>query len=99
MERNDLITTESLPPVRGADVTEFIVVGRRWRNRMASVFIATMICALFATFFLRDYESEMKIVLKKGQLDTVTSAQNGSDGRQTPVEEELNTEVELLRSD
>jgi uncharacterized protein involved in exopolysaccharide biosynthesis len=101
MEGNEhpLIVLDDRSPDRMPGTVDFAAAGFRWRNRMIAVFLVTMIAALTAAAFSRDYESEMKILLKKQRVDLLPAETTGADNRQNPEEEELNTEVELLRSD
>jgi uncharacterized protein involved in exopolysaccharide biosynthesis len=66
---------------------------------MAVVFGAVMTATVLVAMVFREYESEMKILVKKERVDLPPPEQTGVDGRQTLDEEDLNTEIELLRSD
>ncbi|MCU1326909.1 MAG: lipopolysaccharide biosynthesis protein [Bryobacterales bacterium] len=98
MERQDLVRVEQYTVPRAVNL-DFAEVGRRWRNRMAAVFIIVMVGSVASAIFIRDYESEMKIVLKKERTDLNVGGQSGADARQAAGEEELNTQADLLRSD
>jgi uncharacterized protein involved in exopolysaccharide biosynthesis len=99
MEENSLMPIENRAPAHTLSFVNLVTAGFRWRKRMTVVFAVTVVGGLLAAFYFREYESEMKILLKKERVDLVPPERTGVETRQDLSEEELNTEVELLRSD
>jgi uncharacterized protein involved in exopolysaccharide biosynthesis len=99
MEESRWITVEPHSPTGMAGLADFAAIGYRWRNRMMIVFVVTLIGGFISAFHFREYESEMKILLKKDRVRLPPPEQSGFEVRQDLGEEELNTEVELLRSE
>jgi uncharacterized protein involved in exopolysaccharide biosynthesis len=69
---------------------------------VASCFGAVVLLALLAVLFSPRYESHFKVLLRRGRLDPVVSSQPASAmdfTRPDITEEELNSEVELLRDE
>jgi uncharacterized protein involved in exopolysaccharide biosynthesis len=100
VENRSLIVAHHRVPEPPPGAKDFVAIGFRWRRRMLIVFSLTMLAALPAAFFLRDYESEMKILIKRERADPlVTPDQTRATFWPDLTEEEMNTEVELLRSE
>jgi uncharacterized protein involved in exopolysaccharide biosynthesis len=97
--RNELMVVDNRTPAEALRLADYAAVGIRWRNRMIAVFLVTVVGTLLAAPSFREYESEMKILLKSERVDVSPSEKTGLDDRRDSVEEDLNTEVELLRSD
>ena len=74
------------------------------QRRLALLIFCGLFCgAVFGGFLLpRKYEAEMKILVNRGRVDAVVTADAGAAPAVAPVpevtEEDLNSEVELLKS-
>jgi uncharacterized protein involved in exopolysaccharide biosynthesis len=102
MENQNLIPYENHPAVLAPNprAADFIAIGNRWRGRMAVVFLLVMMAAAAAALFVRSYESEMKIVVKRDAVDPLMSPTPTYAGPpQEFSEEELSAEAELMRND
>jgi uncharacterized protein involved in exopolysaccharide biosynthesis len=100
MNGRELVLFENQPPDRPPGPREWAAVGFRWRTRMAVVFAITLLVAGVAAFTGWEYESEMKILVQRERIDpVVTVGQTRAEVRADLNEEELNAEIELIRSD
>ena len=103
MENQNLIPYENQPAAVVAPtprVADFVAIGNHWRGRMALVFLVVMMGAAAAAFFMRSYEAEMKIVIKRDGVDPLMAPTPAHVGPpQEFSEEELGAEAELMRND
>ena len=100
MEQRNLSLVRDYALDRTTEVREYVGVGFRWRKRMAVVFTVTMLGAVGVAFSNWQYESQMKILVHRDRVDpVVTGGQTHPEVRPDFSEEELNSEIELLRSD
>jgi uncharacterized protein involved in exopolysaccharide biosynthesis len=77
-------------------------MGFRRRKVLAGSFVFVLFAAISAAIFLpKTYESEMRILVRKERVDPVVSAADagGLSVRDLIMPEELNSEIELIRSD
>ncbi len=76
------------------------VLFRQWRTLLA-VFTAVLLVALLSGLWTRKYEAHMKILVLRQRVDAAVSAEPNAPAQVTSAvtEEDLNSEVELLRSD
>lgn len=76
------------------------VLFRQWRTLLAT-FTAVVFLALISGLWARKYEAHMKILVLRQRMDAAVSAEPNAPAQATPAvtEEELNSEVELLRSE
>lgn len=102
MEQDALIAQDSSIQL-SPSARDVVAVGfRHWRIG-ACVFVGVLLLA--ATFVLvmpRSYHSDIKILVKTGRVDPVVTAneqQPASFGPENVTEEQLNSEVELLKSE
>jgi len=102
MENLNLTVLRSIPLVRVPRAKDIIAIGFRWRNRIVIAFLIGTLGAFAASFLLsRDYESRMKILINRERVDPLVAPDQNAPpiSRQEISEEELNTELELLRND
>jgi uncharacterized protein involved in exopolysaccharide biosynthesis len=100
METNSLMSVEHRPPASQPGSREFVEMGFRWRWRIVAVFLLTLGVAIFTAFSFHEYESEMKLLVRRERVDPIiTPDQITAQPRSELSEEELNAEIELLRSD
>ena len=100
MEHPRLSFPEKRPPIRVPQAKQIISIGFRWRNRMILAFcLAAFAASLIGFLSWRDYQSEMKILVGRERLDPLVGPdQNAAPlARQEVTEEELNSELALLR--
>ncbi|MGH9563967.1 MAG: GumC family protein [Terracidiphilus sp.] len=76
------------------------VLFRQWRTLLAT-FAAVAVLALISGLWARKYEAHMKVLVLRQRMDTAVSGEPNAPAQATPAvtEEELNSEVELLRSE
>lgn len=76
------------------------VLFRQWRT-LLTAFAAVLFLALISGLWTRKYEAHMKILVLRQRMDAAVSAEPNAPAQVTPAvtEEDLNSEVELLRSD
>jgi uncharacterized protein involved in exopolysaccharide biosynthesis len=100
MENNLPMLRDHYPPPNPPSVREFVEMGFRWWWRMAIVFLLTVLAAVGIAFYFRDYQSEMKLLVRRERSDPIISPdQTRIEPRLDLSEEELNAEIELLRSE
>jgi uncharacterized protein involved in exopolysaccharide biosynthesis len=99
VERSIPMISGAQVPARVLGVRDFVVIGLRWRKRVALAFLVTLAIAIAATpFWPRSYESVMKILVKRERLDPLSGGDQNA-ARRELAEEELSAEIELLRSE
>ena len=79
---------------------DVVAVLFRRRRVFAIAFALVVVAALLYAFFLPSYQSQMKILVRRGRLDPPMAAQPTAASeysRYDVTEEELNSEVELLK--
>jgi uncharacterized protein involved in exopolysaccharide biosynthesis len=76
-----------------------VVFRQRWT--LLTAFAAALLLALFSGLWVRSYEAHMKILVLRQRMDTMVTASANAPAQnsQEVTEEDLNSEVELLRSD
>jgi uncharacterized protein involved in exopolysaccharide biosynthesis len=84
-----------------ATLRDFLAIGFRQRRLLAVTFLALMVAVIGIALILpKQYESQMKILVRHERADSLISAEREAP-RQTQTEvteEELQSEVELLKS-
>jgi uncharacterized protein involved in exopolysaccharide biosynthesis len=82
-------------------VRDIVAIGFRHRKLLTLSFFAVLLAVVLPAVLMPKYEAEMKILVKHERVDPViTPEEQQPNVQQQPVsEEELNSEVELLRSD
>jgi uncharacterized protein involved in exopolysaccharide biosynthesis len=101
VQRNVLMVRQQhRPPV--LNVRDLLATGFRYQRVLVSCFLGIVLLAALVAFLIpRQYESEAKILVKHQRVDPVLTP--GADQVQTRESvisgEELNSEVELIRSD
>ena len=82
-------------------VRDVVAIGFRHRKLLTISFIAVLLAVVLPAVLMPKYEAEMKILVRHERMDPIITAdQQQPNVQQQPVsEEELNSEVELLRSD
>jgi uncharacterized protein involved in exopolysaccharide biosynthesis len=85
-----------LPTVR-----DLVAVIFRQRRLILTVFIGVVVLVFLSGMWKRKYEAHMKILVLRQRIDAVVTAQPNAPAMTPPevTEEDLNSEVELLRSD
>jgi uncharacterized protein involved in exopolysaccharide biosynthesis len=73
----------------------------RQRRTILFTFVAVILLVLLSGLFSRKYEAHMKILVLRQRMDTVVTASANAPAQDSSeiTEEDLNSEVELLRSD
>ncbi len=101
MENASLTIAGSSIPLRAPGIRDYVAIGFRWRRRMLSVFAVTALTGGLVAFYAPpDYESVMKILVSRERLDPLMAADQVPAAAPRDVsEEELNSEVELIRND
>ena len=102
MENTKSAVLRSAPPVGAPRAKDIVAIGFRWRNRMIVAFLIATLGAVTSSFLLsRDYESEMKILVHRERVDPLDAPDQNAPpiSRQEITEEELNSELELLKND
>lgn len=76
------------------------VLFRQWKIILVA-FVSVLVLALLSGLWVQKYETHMKILVLRQRMDTAVSAEPNAPAQFTPAvtEEDLNSEVELLRSD
>jgi uncharacterized protein involved in exopolysaccharide biosynthesis len=102
MEQDALITQEGSYQL-GPSVRDIVSAGFRHRRAGVVTFICALILLLaFAFVGPRTYHSDIKILVKTGRVDPVVTAEQQQPvnlGPENVTEEQLNSEVELLKSE
>src|SRR4029079_8857321 len=101
MEHPRLSLLEKRPPIRVPQAKQILSIGFRWRNRIVLAFCLAAFAAFLIGFLRwRDYQSDMKIFVGRERIDPLIGPdQNAAPlARQEVTEEELNSELALLRS-
>lgn len=92
-----IVPTSSSTPTAPAD---FVRLGLRWRKRSALVFLFVVAVGFYGAFSFWEYESAMKFSVRRERADApVTPDQIRGENPPQITEEELNGEVELIRSE
>ena len=80
---------------------DLVAVIFRQRRTILTVFFAVVVLALLSGVWKRKYEAHMKILVLRQRMDAMVTAQPNAPSEASPevTEEDLNSEVELLRSD
>ena len=95
-------TTAGQHPVRrGITARDLLAVGFRHKRAIAITFLGIFLSALAAAVLLPKYEAEMKVLVKRERMDPLVTGQSDSvpqSARVAITAEEVNSEVELLRS-
>ncbi len=101
MENTSLTIASNSIPLRAPGIREYVAIGFRWRRRMLFVFAVTALTGALVAFYAPpDYESVMKILVSRERLDPLMAAdQVPATAPRDVSEEELNSEVELIRND
>ena len=101
MEEKSLINTRNSVAVPSASLTKYLAIGFRWRKRMFLVFAVTALTGAVLAFYLPpEYESVMKIIVSRERADQLVTIDQTSAGSVRDIsEEDLNSEVELMKSD
>lgn len=101
MEDKGLIVANSPVPARAGSIRDYVAIGFRWRYRMLLVFAVTAITGILVAFYIPpEYESVMKMLVTRERVDPLITADQTAAGPTRDIsEEELNSEVELIKSD
>jgi uncharacterized protein involved in exopolysaccharide biosynthesis len=101
VENTSLTIANNGAPLRAPGMREYVAMGFRWRRRMVFVFAVTALTGALVAFFAPpDYESTMKILVSRERLDPLIAAdQVPASAPRAISEEELNSEVELIKND
>jgi len=80
---------------------DLVAVLFRQRRLILTLFIGIVILAFFSGMWSKKYEAHMKILVLRQRMDALVTAQPSAPAQTLPevTEEDLNSEVELLRSD
>jgi uncharacterized protein involved in exopolysaccharide biosynthesis len=96
VQRNVTIAPESSTSLR-----DLLAMAFRHRQLLLRTFLVIMVAAVLAGVLLSQYESEMKILVKHERVDPLVSAEDNGPAQPVRVdltEQEVNSEVEILRS-
>ncbi len=101
MENTNLTIAGSMGPLRPPGIREYVAIGFRWRRRLLFVFAVTALTGALVAFYAPpDYESAMKILVSRERLDPLIAADQIPAAAPRDIsEEELNSEVELIKND
>lgn len=100
MDESKLIVRESSSLARMPEVRDFVAMGFRHKKLLAGVFLGVVALGVLAAFLMPAYRSEMKLLVKRERLYPVVSAEDKpAMQREGLTEEEINSEVELLKSE
>lgn len=96
-----LMIAESPVPARAGSIRDYVATGFRWRYRIFFVFAVTVIAGVVTAFYVPpEYESVMKILVTRERVDPLVTADQSAAGATREIsEEDLNSEVELIKSD
>jgi uncharacterized protein involved in exopolysaccharide biosynthesis len=98
LENRLMVSLKSSPMPYRASAANFAAIGYRWRKPMMAVFLTIFLAGFVCAFLFREYESEMKILVKNARVELAPPQPIGLDGHQALTEEDLNTEAELITS-
>jgi uncharacterized protein involved in exopolysaccharide biosynthesis len=101
LEDKGLIVANSAVPARTATIRDYVAIGFRWRYRMLLVFAVTAITGVLVAFYIPpEYESVMKMLVTRERVDPLVTVDQTAAGATRDIsEEDLNSEVELIKSD
>lgn len=100
--QEQILSIPAAPTPRGYVLRETLAACLRHRRLIAVCFGAVMIAAVVAAIAFPKYESTMEIIVKKGRVDPLVSVQQNAPPqyvRDDVTEAEVNSEVEVLKSD
>jgi uncharacterized protein involved in exopolysaccharide biosynthesis len=93
----------SLAPSTSFSSRDLIAIGFRHKRAIVITFCAILLGAVLAAVLEpHDYDASTKFLIERARLDPVVSPGQSSNGAPTPTavsEEEMNSEVELVKSD
>ena len=81
---------------------DFVAMGFRHSRVLIGTFIVVMTCALLYLLLAPEYTSDFKILVKKERVDPIVTPEQNQGiqyARDAITEEELNSEVELIRGE
>lgn len=80
---------------------DLVAVVFRQRRTILTLFFAVVALSFFSGVLARKYEAHMKILVLRQRMDAMVTAEPNAPSEASPevTEEDLNSEVELLRSD
>jgi uncharacterized protein involved in exopolysaccharide biosynthesis len=104
MRSTSLTVAASRDLIAASGPAEFIELGYRWKRRMAVVFVLSLAAGLGAWFLFqehfREFESVAKILVRRERGDPLVGPdQTRRETWHDLSEEEINGEIELIRSD
>ncbi len=101
MENTSLTIVGTTAVSSQSGVREYVATAFRWRRRILFAFLVTALTGLVVAYFgPPDYQSSMKILVSRERLDPLINADQIPAAAPRDIsEEELNSEVELMKSD
>ena len=101
VEDKGLVIAPSNVLTRESTLRDYVAIGFRWRYRILLAFAVTAITGIFVAFYAPpEYESLMKILVTRERMDPLVTADQSAAGAVRDIsEEDLNSEVELIKND
>src|SRR5690348_10014253 len=101
VENTSLTVAASEVPAHVRGVRDYVAIGFRWRYRMLFVFLVTAVAGVLVAFYApREYQSTMKILVTRERVDPLVAPDQVAVTSPREIsEEDLNSEVELIKND